>query len=220
MGWDWVGTGVVAWMGGWVGGRVYGRSTRTPWDLSARSTMVDVGSMQDRSGFDSGSIGDRFVVYSGSIGRNDVDSGSIWRRLGASILRATWGSGKILVRLGVNLGSILGRSRVDSGSTRGRSCVDPWSTWCRSGVDRGRPGVDPGSSRGPQRTCARPSRYAAPSAWLQVFRGLHGDLIEEHIIKDRPSIVVTSRVVVHDPRAPPVMRIEPNVPPACERLQL
>jgi len=35
----------------------------------------------------------------------------------------------------------------------------------------------------------------------------------------RPSLFVTSRLLVQDPRNPPVMRIEPRLPPACRQLR-
>jgi len=35
----------------------------------------------------------------------------------------------------------------------------------------------------------------------------------------RPSALLTSRVLVQDPRTPPVVRIEPNLPPACRQLR-
>eukprot|EP00930_Biecheleria_cincta_P045606 TRINITY_DN31434_c0_g1_i1.p1 TRINITY_DN31434_c0_g1~~TRINITY_DN31434_c0_g1_i1.p1 ORF type:complete len:1398 (-),score=227.92 TRINITY_DN31434_c0_g1_i1:209-4372(-) len=36
---------------------------------------------------------------------------------------------------------------------------------------------------------------------------------------DRPCSLVYSRVVIHDPRSPPVVRIEPKVPPDCHRIR-
>lgn len=57
-----------------------------------------------------------------------------------------------------------------------------------------------------------------PRLVCHLFSAIYSELCEAQQT-DRPSNVVTSRVLVQDPRTPPVMRIEPNVPPACERLQ-
>ncbi|CAE7559290.1 unnamed protein product [Symbiodinium natans] len=51
-----------------------------------------------------------------------------------------------------------------------------------------------------------------------LFKNLLQDLCWDSS-GDRPSSIVTSRVLVHDPRTPPVVRIEPKVPPDCHRMR-
>ncbi|CAK9041429.1 unnamed protein product [Durusdinium trenchii] len=55
-----------------------------------------------------------------------------------------------------------------------------------------------------------------------LVRALFKNLLKElcwDSAGDRPSSIITSRVLVHDPRTPPVVRIEPKVPPDCHRMR-
>lgn len=52
-----------------------------------------------------------------------------------------------------------------------------------------------------------------------LFKNLLTELCWEDSAGDRPSSIITSRVLVHDPRTPPVVRIEPKVPPDCHRMR-
>lgn len=59
----------------------------------------------------------------------------------------------------------------------------------------------------------KPARV--PPLASALFKTLCIDLCSESG-GDRPSSLVKSRIVVHDPRTPPVVKIEPKVPPDCQ----
>jgi len=52
----------------------------------------------------------------------------------------------------------------------------------------------------------------------RLFQAASTDLFPGENIH-RPSLLVTSRLLVQDPRNPPVIRIEPKLPPACRQLR-
>jgi len=52
----------------------------------------------------------------------------------------------------------------------------------------------------------------------RLFQAASTDLFQGENIY-RPSMLVTSRLLVQDPRNPPMMRIEPRLPPACRQLR-
>jgi len=60
-----------------------------------------------------------------------------------------------------------------------------------------------------------------PDLVRQLFQAAFADLCvaSEAQENDRPSVLVTGRVVVHDPRYPPVIKVMPQVPPACDCLR-
>lgn len=62
---------------------------------------------------------------------------------------------------------------------------------------------------------------SVPDLVRQLFQAAFADLsvASKAQENDRPSVLVTGRVVVHDPRYPPVIKVMPQVPPACDCLR-
>jgi len=52
----------------------------------------------------------------------------------------------------------------------------------------------------------------------QLFQAAFEDLCDDQR-SERPSALITSRVIVQDPRATPVLKIDPKMPTACRRLR-
>eukprot|EP00928_Gymnodinium_smaydae_P053916 TRINITY_DN3779_c0_g2_i2.p1 TRINITY_DN3779_c0_g2~~TRINITY_DN3779_c0_g2_i2.p1 ORF type:complete len:1370 (-),score=247.02 TRINITY_DN3779_c0_g2_i2:56-4006(-) len=60
---------------------------------------------------------------------------------------------------------------------------------------------------------------SVPEVVRNLFSRAMVDLCGDSAMGTRPSALITSRVIVHDPRDPPVMRIDPKMPPACQFLR-